>query len=404
MALTNHVMRGETSFGSRLGGDIGEILQGLAQQKAQGVKINQNRHFLNSLGIKPELSNQLAHHSDENIFKFLQQFEGFDIGGGQQPQQQMNPMQGLQQQPQQVKSSMQNQPNYPQQSMQNQPQGNQNDILRALSSNPAIANQINPEQIGQILQNQVSQQALNPSGTQPQQVQPKGIIPKATADRIAKEQLELKKQKYKESKSSKAKLEKEQKESKDYLKELNKEAHAAKNNNTRLSRMEELIQTGNLTNPSFFNALNTVAKGIWGLGLDLKNVQNPESQEFEKLSNDMIKGIKDIFGARITNLDVESFMKTIPTLGQSNEAKQRVINNLKIFNEGQIIKQNTAKDIIKQNNGVVPSDLELLVEEESGDKLDALAEVFKNQSSDKVPGTQRLVPNILRSIPNLFGG
>lgn len=370
-----YTQKPEQTLGTRVGGDIGEVLQGLAHHKSMQVKANNNKQLLQSLGIRPDVAAPLAHQSDENIFNFLKQFEGFDIGA-QAPQ----PVQ----QPQQYN---QNQPNYPQEMVQNQPQGQiaakttpynmQKDLINALSSNPSLANQISPEQIGQLLQNQAAQQALNPLGKQPQaQQQPTGIKTKAAADaeRTAraqqlKEQHELSKLDLKEEQEAR-------KESKKVLATLNKEAKAAKENDMKLDRMSELIKTGKLSDPAFHNLLTTAAHGLWGVGLDLHFLESPESQEFTKLSNDMIKGIKDIFGSRVTDLDLKSYAKTLPNLSQSNEGKERIIRNLKISNQANKLKESTAKQIIRSNGNIVPADLELLVEEQVNPKLDALAEKF----------------------------
>jgi hypothetical protein len=171
------------------------------------------------------------------------------------------------------------------------------------------------------------------------------------------------------------------KETKGFFDEIHKSSKAAKEGNIRLDRMVELIKDGNLTWPSVASFLDTVEKGIplWesNLGLDLHWLENTDSQEFRKLSNDFIKNAKDIFGARVTNQDLLSFMKTVPTLSQSDTGKVRVIRNLRLMNEIAIVKKNAMDEIIDENGGQRPPNLERLVDQRTQDQVDALADKFK---------------------------
>jgi hypothetical protein len=172
------------------------------------------------------------------------------------------------------------------------------------------------------------------------------------------------------------------KESKAWLREKNKKAKGIKENELRLDRMKKLIDTGKLSSPEAAAALDTLAHGIWGVGINLKALQSPESQEFEKLSNDMLKGIQDIFGSRILKTEVDNFMKTIPTLLQSDAGKIAVIDNLKLLGEANIQEDKLAKQIVRANGGQVPPNLQELVDEQMGDYLDDVHERFVNQTHE----------------------
>lgn len=171
------------------------------------------------------------------------------------------------------------------------------------------------------------------------------------------------------------------KETKAFFDEIHKSAKAAKEGNLRLDRMIELIKDGNLTWPSVASFLDTVEKGIplWdsNIGLDFHWLENRDSQEFRKLSNDFIKNAKDIFGARVTNQDLISFMKTVPTLSQTDAGKVRVIRNLRLMNEIAIVKKKAMDEIIDENDGERPRNIESLVEKRTQDQVDAISEKFK---------------------------
>lgn len=166
------------------------------------------------------------------------------------------------------------------------------------------------------------------------------------------------------------------KETLDYYKETRKAAKAAKENNMRLDRMEELKNEGDLQNPLVYATLKK-------FHLDIPALQSADSQEFVKLSNDFLRNAKDIFGARLTNLDVSTFLRIVPELSQSKEGMQRIIQNMRAFNEASHIRSNELTKVIKENNGKRPANLDSLVEERISPQLDTIAERFKSGYESK---------------------
>lgn len=185
-----------------------------------------------------------------------------------------------------------------------------------------------------------------------------------------KEALELSKEERKEQHLA-------AKETKPYYDEVTKEAKAAKDNDLRLNRMEELVNKGNIRSPFYNNLFETLSHGIFGFGIDLHFLQNADTQEFRKLSNDMLKSAKDTFGSRLTDYDVKTFLATLPTLSQSDEGKLRVINNLKIFNDMAKLKKQAMDQIIRENGNKRPANLDVLVDERISPQADQYAETFK---------------------------
>ena len=138
----------------------------------------------------------------------------------------------------------------------------------------------------------------------------------------------------------------------------------------RLNRIKELDKKGDLQNPLLYSIMNK-------MGLDIPALRSADSQELEKLSNDFLKSAKNVFGARLTNFDVETFFKTVPTLSQTKEGRSRVIRNLQLFNEGAVVREKTMREILKEHNNVPPMDLAEQVEERMAPKLDKIAQEFK---------------------------
>lgn len=171
-------------------------------------------------------------------------------------------------------------------------------------------------------------------------------------------------------------VEKIDKSTNEFFKQTMKEGRTAKQNNKRLDRMETLIERGNLSIPVYAAGLDALAKGIFGVGIDLTSLSSADSQEFRKLSNDFIREAKSIFGARLTDADLRAFMKMIPTLSQSSAGKQAVIANMRNFNAATEARQAAMEEIIEQNRGIRPKNLEALVEKRISPKLDELASQF----------------------------
>lgn len=60
---------------------------------------------------------------------------------------------------------------------------------------------------------------------------------------------------------------------------------------------------------------------------------SPEAQEAIKLIIDSTSNIKDTYGARVTNFDLQTYLKKLPSLLNSPEGKMRVLRDLQIMNK-----------------------------------------------------------------------
>lgn len=157
------------------------------------------------------------------------------------------------------------------------------------------------------------------------------------------------------------------KETKPFYDSIKAKSRDAKENEVRLDRMEELVKEGKLVGPGF-------AKAMEKLGIPL----DPNSSEFQKLSNDFLKNAKSVFGSRVTEGEIKLYLQTVPNLNMPDAAKLRLINNLKIMSEGAKAENEAMKQIIKENGGKRPADLEDRVEERTKDIKDRLAQEFKS--------------------------
>ena len=159
------------------------------------------------------------------------------------------------------------------------------------------------------------------------------------------------------------------KETKEARKRILEQARAAQDNDRRLGRMKKLNDEGKLISAGYNTALKA-------LGLDYAVLKNADSQEFDKLTADFLRNAKEIFGARVTNFEIEAFLRAIPTLSQTKEGRDRVIRNLQIFNKGAQLRANAMKQIMKENRGTPPYDLEEQIEERIGPELSKISQEF----------------------------
>lgn len=195
-----------------------------------------------------------------------------------------------------------------------------------------------------------------------------------------REKLELKKQQM----ASQEKLA-AFKETKPERKEILNEAKSAKDTLARLDRMDELSKKGKLDSPLYLEFLKKS-------GFDVPALTSPDSQEFRKLEVDFLRDAKNIFGSRVTNYEASQFLKSIPSLSQSKEGRDRVIRNLKLLNEGKLARAEALKDILKENKGIPPLDLAEQVEARVEPKIDKLLQKFRSGPERKVSQTFNELP------------
>ena len=351
------------SFGENIANSLGQALEGFAQQKLQRT---QQRHYatgLQALGIPAESASQIAMLPPELQNTVIKSYlsasenQGLEqslsqlLGGSQEsPSQQLNDYSEMRLPSTTVHPFHSKIPEghpafnkqLPQQNESMQPKQSSGKSLAEILKNPRLK----PEHRLQIAKLQQQKEL-------------------AEQNLSASEQRES------------------NKETKPVYEKIKKEYKASKDSEKRLGRMKELIKKGNLPNAAWGSALKTLSDGIFGFGIDLKFLTHPDSQEFNKLSKDFVKNAKDYFGSRLTDNDLNVFLQTIPDLSLTDEGKIRVINNLESFDKAADLRYNAMKEIIKENSGKRPSDLEERIEDRISSELDELAKKFKEGSASE---------------------
>jgi hypothetical protein len=262
-----------------------------------------------------------------------------------------------------------------------QPQAQNNNPLEALTekrgSYNAAQNAIDQVQ-DQPQQSQMTQMQQPMQQQQEQVKQPlksfnqKQILAATMLDpNIGRAMMEQNKFKQKEDLQSRKDISSSYKETKDYRNTLNTSYKAALEDKQVYKRMMELNDK-NLASP--FQAVLSEHFNI-----PISILSNPQSEEFEKLVATMTRNVKQYYGARITNLDLEMFLKGIPTLKNSKEGRQLIIETLEKLNKPKELEYKAYQDIKKEyKDKPLPFDLQERVLEKIEPELDNLSKEIKS--------------------------
>ncbi len=217
-------------------------------------------------------------------------------------------------------------------------------------------------------------QGLQEIGFEPQEAQGLAKLPKELQTNIVKEQYLQEREGRKASQKT--------------VTDIVNSEKAARDNLATLNRIEELDRSGN----------------VQGLGGDiLKRVglgrfRTADTQELEKLTVSFLSNLKNVFGARPTNFDVQQYLNAVPSLVQSPQGRARVIKNLRVFNQAAELRAKALREILKANKNRVPANLDLLIEEKVGPELDRLNTQLsgnptgtEGQETEQLPNPQQYI-------------
>ncbi len=395
-----------TSLGSTLGSGLSGALQGLAESKLQQIQkqheYKSNYSGLQALGIPN--AEQLAHldsASLQQIIKhnleapsrqaYAQSLQGLLGGEQQQPQQQ-----GIAPQAQQTQSPLQN------------INPAQRQRLEQYLNSPAAQKSGNSEQILKLkkalampFEQPTQPQAIPGQNTQEQLPVIQGGLNERQATELAK--LGLQKQKMtaadkRHEKQLEHDLKKEAlKETKEIRKDLFAKKKSAQDTIEAINRFEELEKEG-LPSAGWSDLLKNA-------GLDIPSLLGASGEEYNKVAANFVRNAKAVFGSRLTDTDLNQFLKTVPSLSNSPEGRKRINANLKRVANLDKYAVDAYEDILKDNKGIPPLDLDLKLDKALDQKREAVYKQFKKDLEKEVPATQNTAATLLQSgIGTLIGG
>jgi hypothetical protein len=122
--------------------------------------------------------------------------------------------------------------------------------------------------------------------------------------------------------------------------EANKTVRNLQMEGLSLQRLEQLNDSKKL--PQNFGRLNVNVKSG---ELIAPWLAPPEAQLFVKTINDFTTKAKDSYGARVTNFELDRFMKRLPTLLNSDEGRRMIISQMKIINDLNALEHTSLRDV-----------------------------------------------------------
>jgi hypothetical protein len=113
---------------------------------------------------------------------------------------------------------------------------------------------------------------------------------------------------------------------------------------------------------------------------------SPEAQEAVKLIIDSTTNIKDSYGARITNFELGTYLKKLPSLLNSPEGKDRVLRDLEKMNEINRLYISGVQDVFDRAGGsdqISFSEAEKKFKARYGSQMDKLVSEFASPKESK---------------------
>ncbi len=107
---------------------------------------------------------------------------------------------------------------------------------------------------------------------------------------------------------------------------------------------------------------------------------SPEAQRFVKTLNEFSQNAKDTFGSRVTNFDLQQYLKRFPNLMNSEEGRRQIIQQMKVVNDINSVYYKNLKDTYDKAGGVrnIDADVaERFADELSEGQVSKLSEKFK---------------------------
>lgn len=128
------------------------------------------------------------------------------------------------------------------------------------------------------------------------------------------------------------------------------------------------------------------------LGIPLGALADPASELYQKLSLDLLKGLPEIYGNRILKVEVDNFLKTIPSLMNSPDGRRMIASNMLKLGEMKEVYYNQMRQMQKDsldNEKPLPKDFQQRVFDQVKPQIDRINDQFVKLSSIKKvePGT-----------------
>lgn len=183
------------------------------------------------------------------------------------------------------------------------------------------------------------------------------------------------------------------KESAPYWKKITEGGDASKKRLRSFETMEKNLSSGKLNPKNFSNFMANLSKGSIFEGL----FSNPETEEFKAASFNIYEGMKDTFGTRLSDADLKLASNKVPDPSKSEAANKKIIDFWKFFDKANIEKEKIGREIIRENKGLRPIDLEDQIHQRMDEKFgdEAQKKIYEVLKAPGLPLTEDLMDKYL---------
>jgi hypothetical protein len=98
-----------------------------------------------------------------------------------------------------------------------------------------------------------------------------------------------------------------------YWNELLTEYNQGHANILKYKALEDLIETGNLSDPDWVSAVNFLTQHSIGKAINANVLLTPEDENYNKVLKEFMTGISKTFGGKVSNMELQQYMQKFPT-------------------------------------------------------------------------------------------
>ena len=136
--------------------------------------------------------------------------------------------------------------------------------------------------------------------------------------------------------------------------------------------------------------------------LFIPGASSEEAQRYVKTLNDFTRNAKNSYGSRVTNFDLQQFMKRLPTLANSRKAREDIIKQLQIINNIDLAHANALHNVLEEHGGIRNIDYDKalsLGEKRSSKDINKLKSEFRNIGNDIDKEYNKEIAEFKKTIP-----
>lgn len=129
----------------------------------------------------------------------------------------------------------------------------------------------------------------------------------------------------------------------------------------------------------------TAATFLEAFGIPLGALSDPSSELFNKLSQDLLKGLPETYGNRILKVEVDNFLKTIPQLVNSADGRRMIASNMLKLGEMKEVYYKAMRNMQQSalESGKFPRDFQQSVFDQVKPQIDRINNEFTKLSEVK---------------------